>query len=138
MTIADGPTVEVWLELPDSLHAPAKARKLVAANIHALPQELRADVDILVCEVVTNAVRHGRPDFLLHLLTSPGLVHIDVRDHSADLPTMPAERTSTTDPGGRGLVIVDALATRWGVKPEVGTSGKTVWFDLHHDSHPYE
>ncbi len=53
-------------------------------------------------------------------------MRVEVADHDPALPVQqhpPAEAVT-----GRGLLIVDALATRWGVEP--AADGKTVWFEL--------
>lgn len=91
--------------------------------------EARDDVLLIMSELVTNAIRHGRP------LDSDGTVHVDwkvsdrgvaieVTDGGEGLP-LPAALTGHGE-GGRGLAIVDALATHWGVA-HATTSATTVW-----------
>jgi hypothetical protein len=58
----------------------------------------------------------------------PGELRVDVTD---DSPSQPRVRTvSVSDVRGRGLMIMEALAQRWGVDPVADGRGKTVWFTL--------
>ncbi|MEV8225213.1 ATP-binding protein [Streptomyces sp. NPDC079167] len=86
-------------------------------------------VTIVVAELAANAVLHGRVpgrDFALSLRYDQalGVICIEVSDtHPArPVPVVPA----SDEDHGRGLILVDALATRWGVHDRVGP-GKTVW-----------
>ncbi|MFF3895312.1 ATP-binding protein [Streptomyces sp. NPDC001812] len=86
-------------------------------------------VVLVVGELAANAVLHGRVpgrDFALRLVHDNGkdLIRIEVSDtHSA----LPARRAPGADEdGGRGLILVDALAVDWGVRDRPGP-GKTVW-----------
>ncbi|MCU1624661.1 MAG: protein serine phosphatase with GAF(s) sensor(s) [Frankiales bacterium] len=86
------------------------------------------DGALAVSEVVTNAVIHGRVPLVLRLLITADGVRIEVGDGS---PVSPA--FSMIDPTavtGRGLMLVSAVADRWGVEPE--EHGKTVWFAFDH------
>ncbi|MGW1812739.1 ATP-binding protein [Streptomyces sp. NPDC002125] len=86
-------------------------------------------VAIVVAELAANAVLHGRVpgrDFAL-LLTYDDerrVVRIEASDTHPASPARVAR--AADDEQGRGLVLVDALATRWGVRDRVGP-GKTVW-----------
>ncbi|WP_051796334.1 ATP-binding protein [Streptomyces sp. NRRL S-87] len=81
----------------------------------------------VVGELAANAVLHGRVpgrDFELHLRRGDGCVHVEVSDTHQRRPTLlPAGLDAE---GGRGLVLVGALALRWGVRERNGP-GKTVW-----------
>ncbi|MET9589503.1 ATP-binding protein [Streptomyces sp. NPDC006516] len=89
-------------------------------------------VTLVVAEFAANAVLHGRVpgrDFALLLRPDDerGFLTVEVSDTH---PVRPALVTPTADAEhGRGLVLVDALATRWGVRDRVGP-GKTVWAEL--------
>nr|WP_276610589.1 ATP-binding protein [Kineococcus siccus] len=81
---------------------------------------------LLVSEVVTNAISHGRSQTRLEVTSTPTGVRLEVRDDDSRLPVLAA-----TDPqalGGRGLAVVDRLASAWGVREE--DVGKTVWVEL--------
>ncbi|MET7684030.1 ATP-binding protein [Streptomyces sp. NPDC005423] len=84
---------------------------------------------LVVAELAANAVLHGRVpgrDFALLLSheESRGVVRIEVTDTH---PAQPARLAPGPDEdGGRGLLLVDALAADWGVRDRLGP-GKTVW-----------
>ncbi len=85
---------------------------------------------LLVSEIVTNAVVHGSGRPVLDIDVAPEVLRVTVTDESAATPRM--EQQSLMSEGGRGLMLVDALATRWGTNRHLPT-GKTVWFELDHD-----
>jgi anti-sigma regulatory factor (Ser/Thr protein kinase) len=101
------------------------------ARVHALHaldgQSAVADrVASIVTELATNAIRHGGGAFFLRLSIDESELLVEVRDWSL-APPVPVT-PSNTDPRGRGLMIVGAMASRWGYRPEV--DGKTVWAAL--------
>ena len=81
---------------------------------------------LLVSEVVTNAVLHARSDIELHLLSGGHFVRVEVGDSSPATPV--ARRHTHESMRGRGLALVEQLATSWGVieRPD----GKVVWFEI--------
>ncbi|MGZ4692379.1 MAG: ATP-binding protein [Acidimicrobiales bacterium] len=81
---------------------------------------------LLVSELVANAVTHAATDVTLYLDLTPDRLRIEVRDGAEGEPR--ARQPRHDDPTGRGLMIVEALADRWGVEPT--PPGKTVWFEL--------
>jgi two-component sensor histidine kinase len=87
--------------------------------------DLADTVELLVSELATNALRHGRGDIRLRLLMDATLV-CEVWDNGYAQPRR--RRASDTDEGGRGLQLVSLLADRWGSRRT--PSGKTVWFEL--------
>ncbi|MFJ9715228.1 ATP-binding protein [Streptomyces sp. NPDC101213] len=112
----------------------ARLARLLAAHQltewgHPHGTEAHDTVVLVVAELAANAVLHGRVpgrDFALSLARdeSRGVVRIEVTDTH---PARPARLTPGTDEdGGRGLLLVDALAADWGVRDRVGP-GKTVW-----------
>lgn len=83
----------------------------------------------LASELVTNAIRHAEDGFsvVVLLMYAAGTLRIEVRDHDPlNLPLV--ANPGPFDPSGRGLVIVEALADRWGVR--VTDAGKAVWCEL--------
>ena len=84
-------------------------------------------VELLTSEVVTNAIVHGRSGPQLVVDVTDDLVRVAVRDLSAELPVRRLSRID--DVSGRGVVIVEQLASAWGVEPVRG-GGKQVWFEV--------
>ncbi|MFF3323653.1 ATP-binding protein [Streptomyces sp. NPDC002889] len=85
---------------------------------------------VVVAELAANAVAHGRlpgRGFRLSLILLPdSRLRVEITDPRGDrLPVV----SRVPDEGGRGLVIVDALAADWGVRP-YPPSGKTVWAEV--------
>jgi len=77
----------------------------------------------VVSELATNCTLHARSPFTVRLAEDDGGVRLEIDDDSpVSLRALQYSATSTT---GRGLFIVDSLATQWGVSPREG--GKTVW-----------
>jgi anti-sigma regulatory factor (Ser/Thr protein kinase) len=107
------------------------ARRVVAASDGQLPVAVRDDVLLLVTELVTNAVRHAGvgPDqsLRIELRRWPRRLRVEVVDPGGHFAT-DRPRSSTADHGGWGLVLVERIATRWGVGR--GASGTRVWFEL--------
>ena len=88
-------------------------------------EELTDPVELLVSEVVTNAVRYAERPITLRLLRTDTL-RCEVGD---DVPQLPRLRQArATDEGGRGLYLVNRLARRWGATRL--STGKVVWFEL--------
>ena len=84
-------------------------------------------VELLTSEVVTNAIVHARSGPQLAVEVEEKVVRVAVRDVSPDLPVR--RRGKPDDVSGRGVVIVDELASAWGVDRE-HNGGKRVWFEV--------
>lgn len=83
----------------------------------------------IASELTTNAIIHADPDssVVLLLMFAAGTLRLEVRDR--DRQNLPLPRNPTpTEIDGRGLIIVEAIADRWGVR--VTNSGKSVWAEL--------
>jgi anti-sigma regulatory factor (Ser/Thr protein kinase) len=103
---------------------------------HALADALTAwgvddaDTDVavlLTSEILTNAIRYGDPPVRVRAELQRGALVVVVDDAGRDR-VPPVEPVAWDQRGGRGLYLVDALATRWGVREE--PAGKQVWFEL--------
>jgi anti-sigma regulatory factor (Ser/Thr protein kinase) len=126
----------VTTPLPADASAAALARQFVEDNRDHIRADLIEDAQLLVSELVTNAVRHGRPDITLCVSVDPPAIGIAVRDHGESLPASPQGPPPPTQPSGRGLLIVDALASTWGVTPNPEPApGKVVWFEIQPGRH---
>lgn len=124
---ADG-TVRMPLTADDV--SVTRARRYVQGRWPDLAEEVLDDVSIIVSELVSNAVVHGRPDIEMRLRVLPFAVDVAVLDHNPELPAPPSARPSPTQASGRGLLLVDRLARRWGVEPFPDGTGKTVWASI--------
>ncbi|GGY90575.1 hypothetical protein GCM10010365_06220 [Streptomyces poonensis] len=118
--------VAYWFLEPEEM-APGRARRLAR---HALSrwglEELSDSVELLISEVVTNAVRYASRPVTLRLLRTD-VLRCEVTD---DVPQLPRLRQArATDEGGRGLYLVNKLARRWGATRL--SAGKVVWFELN-------
>lgn len=115
------------IELPSSAEGPGLARIAVASALSSLGLgALGDDIALVVSEMVTNAVRHGRAPVVLELETAADAVVIAV-DDASPLPPRRREADEQAE-GGRGLQLVELLSSEHGVRPQ--PPGKTVWARL--------
>lgn len=126
-----GPMTHVTL--PCDPTAPGLARRAVATACReaGVGVEVADSARLITSELVTNAVVHGRSE--VRLVCTPDrsrrTVHVEVGDENSRHPRIEPVDDGALD--GRGLFIVDLLATRWGVRDT--PDGKLVWFDLVDD-----
>jgi len=121
-----GPALDATIE--SSSRAPAVARRAVEQLAPDVDEGLLRDAQLLVSEVVTNSIRHSGSDDPIRLRVwarSRGL-KVEVADGGYGFEAGPP-RVRDDAEGGRGLMIVEALADRWGVSRDVGAR---VWFEL--------
>ena len=105
----------------------AAARRFVASQLSDISTDALEKITLMVSELASNAIRHARTGFRVGVERTAGVVRVDVTD-SGDGD--PARRSpDPTEPAGRGLRIVAALADEWGVHHARGAE-KTVWFTL--------
>ncbi|WP_225837297.1 ATP-binding SpoIIE family protein phosphatase [Streptomyces sp. NK08204] len=118
--------VAYWTLEPEET-APGQARRLARRALARWDLECLTDsVELLVSEVVTNAVRYASRPVTLRLLRTD-VLRCEVGD---DVPQLPRLRQArATDEGGRGLYLVNRLARRWGATRL--STGKVVWFELN-------
>jgi anti-sigma regulatory factor (Ser/Thr protein kinase) len=118
----------VWVLPPDPASA-ALVRRRLGDLLACEPRELVEDVILIACELVTNAVLHGDGAVAVTIWPSTCPLRIEVTDNG---PGAPRQRRDPheEDETGRGLKIVDALSTTWGVTPKAHGPGKTVWFEM--------
>ncbi|MGW6828434.1 sodium/proline symporter PutP [Streptomyces massasporeus] len=122
-TRALDPDQVVSWNLPRDPAAVAHARGLVGEQLEAwaLP-DLAFTTELIVSELVTNAIRHATGPVGLRLIRDRALM-CEVSDGASTSPRLRHART--TDEGGRGLLIVAQLAQRWGTR--YTTTGKVIW-----------
>ncbi|GAA2243132.1 hypothetical protein GCM10010145_07020 [Streptomyces ruber] len=112
--------------LPREPRSVGRAREYARAQLLSWDLEPLVDTtELLVSELVTNALRYGEGDIRLRLLLDRTLV-CEVWD--AGLVQPRRRRARDTDEGGRGLQLVQLLSAAWGSRRT--PRGKTVWFEL--------
>ncbi|WP_405968484.1 serine/threonine-protein phosphatase [Streptomyces sp. NBC_00015] len=117
--------VATW-ELAAEPAAVARARSDVSRQLSDWGlEELGFTAELVVSELVTNAIRYGRPPIRLRLIHD-GTLLCEVSDGSSTTPHL--RRARVFDEGGRGLLLVAQLAEHWGTRH--ARRGKTVWAEL--------
>ncbi len=113
--------------LPSDAPSARQARRFVDETLRRWEcDDLLDTVELLVSELVTNAVLHARSDVDISVQLLPDRVRIEVADQS---PEGIRRRALTADgSSGRGISMVESLALAWGVSPH--RSGKAVWFEV--------
>ncbi|MFE0512257.1 SpoIIE family protein phosphatase [Streptomyces sp. NPDC058964] len=121
----DAGRVATW-DLPSDPTAVAGARAEVLSRLTAwrLP-EVAFTAELVASELVTNAIRYGRPPIRLRLIRGATLI-CEVSDSSSSAPHL--RRARTFDEGGRGLLLVAQFAERWGSRQHA--DGKTIWAEI--------
>lgn len=113
---------------PKELASPGRARRFVASALSAWGLAASTDVAVLVTsELATNALNHAESEFYVTVSLVPGAIRITVSDPSTAEPEHRRDQ-ALTEISGRGLVIVDALAERWGT--DATPTGKVVWAEI--------
>jgi anti-sigma regulatory factor (Ser/Thr protein kinase) len=110
------------MTLPCGPTSPARARRFVRQTVDR--QVHRDTIELLVSELVTNAVLYAPGRVELTIVQAGDRTRVEVRDAS---PQLPAMRTPDLS-GGRGLHVVESLAAEWGVDGHL--NGKTIWFEV--------
>ncbi len=111
-----------WDVEPDPAQVP-RARKFAVDQVDAWGLEEASFVtELVVSELVTNAIRYGEPPIRLRLIRDTSLI-CEVSDTSNTAPHL--RRARAFDEGGRGLLLVAQLTEGWGTRHT--TSGKTIW-----------
>jgi anti-sigma regulatory factor (Ser/Thr protein kinase) len=114
--------VAVW-ELPASPSAAGEARTLATSQLTAWGlEELAFSTELVVSELVTNAIRHASGPVHLRLIRDRTLL-CEVSDGGHTSPHL--RYSASDDEGGRGLFIVAQMVQRWGTR--YMPSGKTIW-----------
>src|SRR3954465_148294 len=109
--------------------APQQARRFVAATLDGAGlAETREVAELLVSELVTNAVVHAASPVEVEIEIDDAGVLVRVRDADTGPLVMRAGGGSELDEGGRGFLLVDRLAEAWGTEHRGGR--KCVWFRL--------
>ncbi|CAL9608391.1 hypothetical protein SUDANB6_05598 [Streptomyces sp. enrichment culture] len=121
------PPEAVTRRLPPAPQSAASARRFVRAALPSVPPELADTAELLVSELVTNAVLHARTEIDVTVSVLGGAVRVAVGDRRPDLAPVP-HRCPPYAGTGQGLALVEHLASRHGV--DTGARHKTVWCEL--------
>lgn len=118
------------MTLPPDATSASQARRFVARTLRQWrAAQLSETAELLVSELVANAIRHTRTAVEIHLRFDGVRFVIEVSDGG---PGHPRPRLPSADSEkGRGLYLIDYLARDWGVRSE--HEGKTVWATLEVD-----
>jgi anti-sigma regulatory factor (Ser/Thr protein kinase) len=117
-------TVEA--RFPRDPSSPAAARKFVTRVLAHCPPLVRERAILMVSELATNAVQHGRSSFTVAIDETPEGIRVEVRDKGPGRPEVGAP--TLNDVSGRGLFIVRTLSLDFGIETAAGD--KMVWFTL--------
>lgn len=118
------------LSIPQIARAIRPARHWIRETLVSWALDALTETCVQIAsELITNALSHARGEshFTLLLMYAAGTSRVEVRDE--DGVNLPVKRDpADSDIEGRGLIIVEALSERWGVR--VTDSGKSVWAEL--------
>lgn len=117
------------LVLPATQHAPSLVRDVLRQACDHLPPVVLDDAQLLSTELVSNALRHSTSTTITVSFDSDDeAIVVEVTDQ--DDGRLGVRLVSLTAESGRGLRLVEEVATAWGTRPRVPPPGKVVWFRL--------
>jgi anti-sigma regulatory factor (Ser/Thr protein kinase) len=123
----DPPWVMLWESVPQASAVPFARDQVTRVLAEwGLPGEAGEPTQLVVTELISNAIDHARAPIQLTVSFSGDTVRVEVRDATVEPP-----RQQPPDPWrvrGRGLQMVDALSSQWGWTAD--DAGKTVWADV--------
>lgn len=122
-----------WLALPVAPAAAGLARRFVTRCLTSADPDVVDVLVLLTSELVANAVLHGLAPIRLQLHQQSGILRVEVRDAGRPFTARAVAAWSPTEESGRGLPLLDALATSWGSHTTPHVTGKTLWFELAYD-----
>ncbi|MEO8476899.1 MAG: ATP-binding protein [Actinomycetota bacterium] len=124
-------TVEIRRSLASDTEAARRARAALSELDGRLPLSVRQDLELLVSEVVTNAVRHARvpvdDPIDMTVLVEDDRIRAEIADPGPGFEPTAAAPT-IFQAHGWGLFLVGQLSSRWGV--DRASRGTTVWFEI--------
>jgi serine/threonine-protein kinase RsbW len=104
------------------------ARRWVLHALGDVAPTVADAVALMVSELSANAVRHSGTQFTLSIDATSARIRVSVADSGPGRPVV--RSPEPTEPSGRGLQIVEALADEWGIDSAPEGQGKTVWFTI--------
>ncbi|MCU7724468.1 anti-anti-sigma factor [Actinoplanes sp. KI2] len=116
----------IALELEPRVGAARECRTVITAACAEWGRaELAEPACIVVTEMVNNVVAHAETSMIVLLASRDEAVSVAVRDRSTVTPSYAGAPVSPTASGGRGMLLIDAVASRWGSLALA--DGKVVW-----------
>ncbi|MDP9182859.1 MAG: GAF domain-containing protein, partial [Actinomycetota bacterium] len=113
--------------LAEEVDAVSRARRFAVEALAGMPATVLGDAELIVTELVTNAVLHGAPPVVLRLARDAGGAKIEVQDQGPRPPLRIRDAGQAMT--GRGLALVAALSRAWGTE-QIESGGKVVWAEL--------
>jgi serine phosphatase RsbU (regulator of sigma subunit)/anti-sigma regulatory factor (Ser/Thr protein kinase) len=104
-----------------------RARRFAADALSAADPSVVEDAELVVTELVTNALLHGAPPVVLRISPAGSRVRIEVEDSGREMPMRMRENIDSMT--GRGLSLVSRVTSGWGVEP-AAHGGKVVWAEI--------
>lgn len=114
--------------LDHHVRSAAMARQHVSEACEGLSSDVVDVAVLLTSELVGNAVQHGRGAIVLIVERNDHRLRVEVQDDGPGAPAVASRGPLAHD--GRGLMLVEALATEWGIYPKASEAGTRVWFGL--------
>lgn len=134
--IPGGPRADAQhVHLPPVPHAAVDARRFVRRLDLPVSAEIADSAELMITELVTNVVLHARTHAVVGVAVTSEAVLVTVQDEDVAHPEQQPYGASLAQ-HGRGLQIIETLASHWGVSPYDG--GKVVWFTLPRTDTPEE
>ncbi|GAA2894858.1 ATP-binding protein [Streptomyces mexicanus] len=130
--VVPGPAGAPTRRLPPRPQSARDARRFVRQVLHGVDPDLTDTAQLLVSELVTNAVVHAHTQVDVRAWAVDGRVHVQVSDQEPTRVLVPRTGGTAYAGTGRGLTMVEELASSHGVL--VGEDHKTVWFELWPDT----
>lgn len=119
-------TRRLTAKLRQARTAPRAARARLAEFDHGLPSERLCDAELLLSELVSNAVKYGDGDISLIFERDDGRFRTEVVDQGNGFIAAVRNRDDAHTPGGWGLPLVQTLSDRWGAHQ----GSAHVWFEF--------
>jgi serine/threonine-protein kinase RsbW len=119
-------------KFPNDPQAVRAARRFATGELFGYPPEVLDVVELLVSELAGNCVRHTDSNFEVEVSVERQRLRVAVSDRGPGQPTI--QHVDASAVAGRGLALVEALSSSWGVRTSRFPSrGKTVWFVIELD-----
>jgi anti-sigma regulatory factor (Ser/Thr protein kinase) len=122
------PPTSANLRLQPRVDAPGQARRHLEQTCQHLPPTVRSDACLILSEIVTNAVVHARTMITIAIECDHNAVAVAVTDNSSEAPQR--KHHDDLDESGRGLLLIEELATSWGYDTSSDGEGKVIWFRI--------